>query len=94
MKHGVLSRGRFLKKLPPNPRKDFSTDNAASSIVTLSLGNPSAAGTQRRQALQECPVTLARMTACMITRKLLSVEAMLDTAAFLTRRDCPWSLYQ
>jgi hypothetical protein len=63
-------------------------------IVMHSVGNPSVAGTQRRQALQECPVGLAGMTACVIIRKLWSVEAMLDTAAFLTWRDCPWTLHQ
>jgi len=51
--------GAFCRNCTPNPRKDFSTDNAASSVVILSLGNPSAAGTRRRQALQECPVMLA-----------------------------------
>jgi hypothetical protein len=76
------------------PRKDFSTDNATGSIVILSPGNPSAAGTQRRKALQEFPVMLVGMTAFVITSKLWSVEAMLDTAAFLTWRDCPWSLHQ
>jgi hypothetical protein len=39
------------------------------SIVMLSVGNPSAAGTQRRQALQERPVIPAGMTACGIIRK-------------------------
>jgi hypothetical protein len=64
------------------------------SIVMPSVGNPSAAGTQGHQALQEYPVMLAGMTASLINRKLWSVEAMLDTAAFLTWRDCPWLLHQ
>jgi hypothetical protein len=64
------------------------------SIVMHSVGNPSAAGTQRRQALQECPVILAGMTACGITRKRWRVAARLDTAAFLTWRDCPWLVRQ
>ena len=72
------------------PRKTLQQTMLRGSIVMLSVGNPSAAGTQRGQALQECPVILAGMTACVITRKLWSVEAMLDTAAFLMWRDCPW----
>jgi hypothetical protein len=71
------------------PAKTFEQTMLRPVIVMLSIGNPPAAGTQRRQALQQCPVILADMTACVITRKLWRVEAMLDTAAFLTWRDCP-----
>jgi hypothetical protein len=39
------------------------------SIVMLSVGNPSAAGTQRWKALQVCPAMLAGMTARGINRK-------------------------
>jgi hypothetical protein len=64
------------------------------SIFMHSVRNPSVAGTQRRQALQGFPVILAGMTACEITGKRWSVEARLDTTAFLTWRDCPWLVRQ
>jgi hypothetical protein len=83
-----------LVKNRPRPRKTFQQTMLRGSIVMLSVGNPSAAGTQRRQALHECPVMLACPTARGINRKWWSVAAMLDTAAFLTWRDCPWLVRQ
>jgi hypothetical protein len=41
-----------LLKNRPRPRKTFQQTMLRGSIVMLSVGNPSAAGTQRRQALQ------------------------------------------
>ena len=70
---GALSKNR------PRPRKTFQQTMLRGSIVMLSVGNPSAAGTQRRQALQEFPVILAGTTARGITRKRWRVAARLDT---------------
>jgi hypothetical protein len=77
------SSGALLKNRP-RPCKTFQQTMLRGSIVMLSVGNPSAAGTQRRQALQECPVMLAGTTGRGINRKWWSVAAMLDTAAFLS----------